>query len=428
VIRTTITRAALAVSLILGVAHAQESRPAPPAALRTAVEAYLGECAEAAAAKLLDALVARPDATPEAVLAAIVASDAPLAKSMTLLVPHKSQLLETTIEMPESHVRYGHAGPRIPVVFDIAKGDFASWVKYDAAVVAYVKGYTPPEFSDEGRDAFLKVLRRVAHLSHGDPDRLWLSGFSWAAHASWDVSLHRPGVVRGICTGGGGPRLAWFRLLSQLGQERVRSFCGMKDDQKLIWNLREVERPATGLKLDYKLVLDPERAHEMPLKGTEAIPSFVQETPALAPNPWFAASGTLLADAPLVECPLFRIDQVDEARVTAKPIPVSPTASEDEQRRTTLRAWATKVARLGWNIEGKKDETTVTLTGAGVGAATVFLREPAFHPGSKVTVRAGSQPAWSGALVPDPRTMLSEARRTGERLRPALRAVEVRFQ
>lgn len=411
-------------AVLLGTASAQDSRPAAPPELRMAVEAYLGEREEAAAARLLEALVRRPDATPDNVRAALIASDAPLAHEMNLLVPHKDQLLAATIEMPEGH---GHTGPRLPVVFDIAKGDMASWLNFSGAVVVFVKGYTPPEFSDEGRDGFLKVLRRAAHLAHGDPDRLWLCGFSWAAHASWDVSLHRPGVIRGIATGGGGPRRTWFRLLTQLAPEKVLSFCGQKDDPELLWNLREVEHLAPRLKLDYALVLDPERGHEMPLQGTEKVAGIVRDTAAL--DSPLAVSGTLLADGAQVESPLLRLDDVDERRVAVRQaIPVDGSLSADGQRRATIDAMAAKVAKLTWRIEEKKGETLVTLSADGVTAATLFLREPAFHPGRKVTVRAGTKAAFSDVLTADPKTMLAEARRTGERQRPALRTVEVRFQ
>jgi hypothetical protein len=414
----------LAVVLASCAARGQDSRPAPPPDLRAAVDAFLGERDDAAAASLLEALLRRPDATADHVAAAIVASDGPLARESTLLVPHRDQLLATTVRVPEGHAR---AGPRLPVVFDVAEGQFASWFKHEGAIVAFVKGYTPPEFSDEGRDGFLKALRRAAHAAHGDPGRLWLSGFSWAAHASWDVSLHRPGFLRGIVTGGGGPRLVWFRLLPQLAPERVRAFCGGNDDQKLIWNLREVGRLAPKHELDYALVVDPARGHDMPLAGIDAIPELVQKTGPLASNPMTAASGTLLADAAMVESPLLRIDGVDEARVAAKPVPVSATASDDDQRRATLAAWSTKVAKLSWRIENKKDETAIALTGDGVTAATVFLRAPQFQAGRKVTVRAGAKAAFSEVLAPDPKTMLSEARRTGDRLRPVMKAVPVRF-
>jgi hypothetical protein len=88
---------------------------------------------------------------------------------------------------------------------------------------------------------------------------------------------------------------------------------------------------------------------------------------------------------------------------------------------------ANKVAKLGWKIEEGKDETVVTLTPDGVGAATLFLREPVFRTGRKVTVRVKGKAEFSELLGPDPRTILAEARRTGDRLRPVLRTVAVRF-
>jgi predicted esterase len=417
--------AAFAAAALPARATAQDTRPSAPPELRKAVEAYLAEREDAAAARMLDDVVKRPDAKAESVMAALVETGAePPQGSTEILVPWKDQLLSATLAVPEGHAR---AAARLPVVFDVSGGDTAAWLKLERdAVVAFVKKYTPPEFSDEGRDGFLKVVRTAAHRAHGDADRLWLCGFSWAGHASYDVALHRPGVLRGIAPMGGGPRRTWFRLLAQLAPVRVLAFCGEKDDRELVWNLREVQNLAPKLKLSYALTLDPDQGHTLPLAGIDGVASLVRETAAQDPAP--AASGTLLADAALVESPFLRIDAVDEKRVAVRPVPVDASASPDAQRRATIAAMASKVAKLGWKIEQKKDETIVSLTSEGVPSATVLLRSPAFPIGRKITVRGPGAPAFSDVLTPDPRTMLADARRTGERLHPVLRSVTVRFQ
>jgi pimeloyl-ACP methyl ester carboxylesterase len=412
--------AAVAAAPVLG----QDSRPAAPEELRRAVEAYFGEASESAAAKLLEQLVTRADATAENVLAAVGASNAPLAASMDFNVPYRDQLLAATVRVPEGHSR---SGPRLPVVFDVSGGAAADWLKLgNDAIVVFVKGYTPPEFSDEGRDGFLKVLRSAAHRAHGDPGRLWLCGFSWAGHASWDVALHRPGVLRGIVPMGGGPRRTWFRLLPQLLDTKVLAFCGEKDDPELVWNLREVQSLAPRLKLSHALVLDAEQGHSLPLKGLDGVAAAVRETPALdLAGP---LAGTLLADAPLVESPLLRIDAVDDKRVLVPArVPVDASLSPDGQRRATIAAMAGKVAKLSWRIERKADETGIALAPEGVTAVTVFLREPLFQHGRKASIHAQGQKASARVLLADPRAVLADARRTGDRLRPPLRFVIVRF-
>lgn len=401
---------------------AQESRPPADPDLRRAVESYLAERDAKAADGLLDALVQRRDASAGAVAAALSTSDTAVTRERTLLVPAAGDVLACTIRAPE-----GHASdrPRLPVVLDISGGSASSWMKLDEVIVVFVPGFTPPEFSDEGRDAFLKVLHATAHQTHGDPDRLWVCGFSWAGHASFDIALHRPGALRGIVPLGGGPRRTWFRLLPQLASVKVAAFCGQTDDAELVWNLREVARLAPKHKLDYTITLDPAKGHSLPLLGMESVPATILATGAHA-SP--ASSGTLLADGPLVESPLLRVDAVDPARVLVPArVPVSASLSGDAQRRATIDAMTAKVAKVTWRIDERKDETLLTLSGDGVTAATVFLREPSFHVGRKVTVRAGSRMAFSGIVAPEPRMMLTEARRTGGRLRIVLGKVAVKL-
>jgi hypothetical protein len=415
------TRAWIAAALLAALAGAAPGRAqGPSGTLAEALEAYLDLREESRAGERLEALLAREDAGGAALLEALRACEAPLEQSFEDRVPYRDQLLVARITCPPGHAR---TGERLPVVLDVSGGNTRRALALGNVIVVEVPGYTPPEFSDEGRDGFLKVLRRAAHRAHGDPDRLWLTGFSWAAHASWDTALHRPGVLRGIVAAGGGPRRVHFRLLGNLGPLRVAAFCGKEDDRELIWNLEEVERRALKLELALTLTLDPERGHTIPLAGMEA----VSETIAASAAPEPAARGTLLADGPRVESPWLRLDEV-EAQAVAVPsrIPVSARASPDEQRRATLRAMEDAVARVAWKLERGAGSATLTLRPEAIERLTVLVREDLAAPGDDLRIQLKSKTVFDGQVAVDARTLLEEARRTGERLRPVLTAVELR--
>ena len=88
------------VAAAAALARAQESRAAATPELRKAVEAYLAEKEEAAAGRLLEELLRRPDASGAAVLDAVIATDVPAKFDADLLVPHRDQLLATTVRLP----------------------------------------------------------------------------------------------------------------------------------------------------------------------------------------------------------------------------------------------------------------------------------------------------------------------------------------
>ncbi len=395
--------------------------------LETAVERYLHEHQDAKAAKLLDSVLAMPTAKPQALLAAITRASAPLASEMQVRIPHHDDHLLAEIRIPKGHDR---SKTRLPVVLDIAQGANFSWLRLRDVITVWVPGYTPPEFSDQGRDGFLKILRTAAHLAHGDPDRMWLCGFSWAAHASFDTAEHRPGFLRGIVPMAGGPRWVHFRVLKNLAGVEVLAFCGRKDDRVLVWNLTEVNRLKDKLGLSYHLTLDSEQGHSQPLKGIDGVAQRILDTgPRVAGIP---DGGTLMVDSARVENPLLRVDVVDKRQVTT-PTRVSVRAgmSKAARRRATIAAFNKKVATLSWTIKtihkGGKSTTVVTLKTKGVRACTVFLRAPTFREGQQVFVKVRSKTVYRGALAIDPKTVLAEARRTGERLRPAFWAVAVKL-
>ncbi|MEZ6195427.1 MAG: hypothetical protein R3F20_06840 [Planctomycetota bacterium] len=395
--------------------HAQEISEE----LAAKVASYLAEVDDAKAVRLLTETLAREDATGAAILELVRRAPKLEGEPARLLVPHAGQLLDIQIRRPKIE-----GGTKPPVLLAITPGgtdDLAA----RGAIIGRVPQYTPEQFGDEGRDGFMKILRATAHAAGGDPDRLWMTGFSWGGHACWDNSLHRPGAVRGFIGRGGGPRRVFYRLLDNLEGVREIAVCGGQDDPELIWNLQELERIAKKEKYDYRLFLDPERGHSWPLAGDQEAVDILLATPAPSEVPM---RGRVLADGPLVEHPLFRFDEVDEKKTTVPTrIPVSARLSADEKRRQTIAKMKPAVASIRWSVKRDGDTTTLELTGASVERATVFLRAPWFTPGDRVVVKAKRKIVFQGKLEPDPRTLLEEARRTGERLRPALLRLPISF-
>ncbi|MHC4077157.1 MAG: hypothetical protein ACYST0_01805, partial [Planctomycetota bacterium] len=414
-----------------GTLEAQQPAAQQSAALQAAVDRYLHEHYDAKAKTLLGDVLAMPAAKPQALLAAVKHCSKQLAATeLQVAIPHHDDHLIAEIRIPKGHDRQQ---PRLPVVLDIAQGGNLSELKLDNVITVWVPGYTPPEFSDEGRDGFLKILRTAAHVAHGDPDRMWLCGFSWAAHACYDTAEHRPGVVRGIVPMAGGPRWVHFRVLRNLQGVEVLAFCGRQDDRQLVWNLEEVHRQRDKLGLSHHLTLDPEQGHSHPLKGTGGVAKTILSTRPRDPR--IPDQGTLMVDAAFVETPLLRVDRVNERQVAVpKRVPVRAGMSLDARRRATIAAINKKVATLTWTIKtaaksekGAKSATLVTLRTKGVRACTVFFRAPTFRRGQNVTVKVRSKTVHRGPLLVDPKMLLQEARRTGERLRPAFAAVPVKL-
>ena len=416
---------------------AQDSRPStqdsrPSAELTAAVEGYFA-AEDAAAEPLLQAILARPDATAERLYSAVTAEPAPVEAFLHEGVPWGGDLLHLAMLSPGPR---DARAPRLPVVYDISGGGVSMSLPPQAGyLVARVNGYTPPQFSDEGRDGFLKMLRHATWRFRGDPDRLWLTGFSWAGHASFDTALHRPHWLRGIAAIGGGPRRVHFRILPNLYGSEAGMWCGQKDDAELVWNLKEVAILGPKLGFVAPLHLDPEAGHTFPLKDYEQIPARFVDAPARTTAEFIKLlSRPILADSARVETPLVRIDAVDEKRVEAPPrIAVDPTAGYDEQRRRTLKGYEKFAVRLTPTLKvdlgaaAKDAATSVVLEADGVKAATVFLRAPFAFPGRRAVVKAKGRVAFDGPAAIDRAVLLREVRRTGERIRPAFAAVSVAF-
>jgi pimeloyl-ACP methyl ester carboxylesterase len=404
-------------SLLLVLASLRAQEP-----LADALEACLAAATATEHETLLDALLRREGATGEALLQSLRQRPLQPRGDQRWVVPFLGDAIEVKVHVPTQRAN----DQPLPVLLAI---NWSSQPLHDAVyervITADIPGYKPEQFRDAGRDAHMKVLRTVAFRAGGDPDALWFTGYSWGGHACWDDALHRPGVVRGIIARGGGPRRTAFRLLPNLGGVRVLSVCGGKDDPELVWNLREVMRgkKASGLQMEYWEPADS--GHDQPLPGESEAGSALLATPAANALP---QRHVLLADAANVEHPLFRVLEVDERRCAVpERVAVSARMSADEQRRATIRAMEKAVVSVSWDIAVVKGVKTITLKSQGVRAGQVMLREPWFAPGEHVRVVVGSRVVLDSQLAIDPRVLLAEAWRTGERLRPVLRLLAVRF-
>lgn len=403
--------------IIVMVAVASSRLSAQAENLATAVERYFEMLHDDDAEEALDELLRREDATAEALLALVRTPPKMPSGESQFSIPHMGQKLVATLRVPKGHDR---TKPHLPVVFDVSRGSTRMWIPLDRFVVAYIPGYTPPQFSDEGRDAFLKVARTAAFLAHGD--RLWLTGYSWAAHASYDTAVHRPGFVRGIVPSGGGPRRVWFRILRNLQPTKILSFCGAKDDPELVWNLKELRIRQKKDRLDYTLELDPTQGHNSYLRGYEVVPPAILQTPQLAP----AKKGKLLVDGANVENRNVRCLYVDENRVRLpKRVGVPARLSLDQKRRATIRAMRKAVASVDWAIARKADTTTITVKPKYVPNLMVFFRLSEVNLGGRIEVKKGSKRVHAGVAKIDRRVLLAEARRTRERRDPTIFAVQL---
>nr|MCU0867923.1 hypothetical protein [Planctomycetota bacterium] len=369
-----------------------------------------------------DALLARSDATGSALLVAVTTRPEPLRGETTFAVPCAGMSLTVKASAPTNR----DPDRLLPVLYAFnGTGDLLREAGHQPVIVAGMSGYQADQFSDRERDAHWKTLNAIAWRTGGDPNALWWTGFSWGGHACWDDTMHRPGWARGFVGRGGGPRRTSFRLLPNLVGTELLSVCGTKEDPELLWNLREVQRTHRTLGLRFTAWEAADHGHVQPLPGEHEAGLAMFATPSSNERP---RQFTLLADGPNVEHPLFRVLDVDERTVfVPNQVPVSATLSPDEQRRATLRAMQKQVASVRWQITGKGAVKTITLQAKGVRRGRLAFRAPWFAVGEQVRVLVGNQQRFAGALQIDPRTLLDEARRTGDRLRPTLQIVELGF-
>jgi hypothetical protein len=406
----------LAAAMLLTTALAAQSP------LTDAVTACLDIVDDAEYESLRNALLKRPEATGDALLTALTTRPESLRGETTFLVPYAGMQLTVTAKAPAERVK----DQLLPVLyaFTITNEPLQTAVQ-DRIVLAGMKGYMADQFSDLERGAHLKTLNAIAWRTGGDANALWWTGFSWGGHACWDDTMHRPGWARGFVGRGGGPRRTSFRLLPNLVGTEMLSVCGTKEDPELLWNLREVKRTHQTLGLRFTAWEAADQGHVQPLTGERDAGAALLATQYGDARPM---QFTLLADGPNVEHPLFLVLEVDErAVVVPEQVPVPANLSLDEQRRTTVRAMLKQVVSVRWQITKKGEVKTVTLQGKGVQRGRFAFRAPWFAVGDQVRVVVGSKEVFAGALQVEPRTLLDEARRTGDRLRPALRSVEVTF-
>jgi pimeloyl-ACP methyl ester carboxylesterase len=382
---------------------------------------------EKAAAKIAE-VVKSFAAEPEKLLHAVMtAPPRPTGEKFELRVPFGGVPYAVTVVPPKRTTGGGETAPPA-VVLDLFWNTVASHLRLETPALCWVDKYTPDEFSDAGRDSWRKILHTVSFTLGGDPDRHWLTGFSWSGHAGFDVAEHRPGFVRGFVSLGGGPRRNHFRLLPNLASEtRIVSCVGAKDDAEMIWNLRELARIAKSLRLDLHFTLDPDAGHTLPLKGMDEVAALIDATPSQPPT--LPPTGFLLADGDKVALPWLEIVEVVKTAVEVPDlIPVSSTLGPDEKRRATIKAMADSVARIDWKATTTKSGAlSLALTAKGVKRAAILVKAPWFDPGRELQVTAKGKKLFDGKIAIDPATLLREARRTGDRQRPTLMRIEVSF-
>lgn len=394
-------------------------------ALVEAVQTCLDAVTEEDYVRLRDELLQRGDATGDALLTALTTRPEPLRGATKFFVPFEGMRLEVHASAPETRA----ADRLLPVLYAVNwSSQFLHDAVHEHVITAEVPGYKPEQFSDQARTSHVKVLNAIAWRTGGDPDALWWTGYSWGGHACWDDAVHRPGWVRGFIGRGGGPRRVSYRLLPNLVGTELLAVCGRKDDAELVWNLREIQRTRKELRLSFTYWEPADNGHDQPLPGeNDAGAALLRVVPLPRPQLF-----TLLADSANVEHPLFRVLAVDERTVKLpERITVSAQQSPDEQRRETLRSMQKHIVSVRWVVTTKTTKTgttkTVALQGKGVPKGRFAFRAPWFQVGDDVRVVVGTRQLFAGMLQPDPQTLLDEARRTGDRLRPALRVVDVAF-
>lgn len=392
--------------------------------LGSAVELCFSTVDDAKAAAQIEATVAKFGADPAALLKAVsTPPPKPTSEKITLLVPYRGQALAVTVALPKG---YAASKDAPPVALDLFWNTVACYFHWTTPALCYVDKYTPPELSDEGRDAYRKILNSTSFAIGGDPDRFWMTGFSWSGHAVFDIAEHRPGLVRGIVSLGGGPRRNHFRLLKNLGSTSVTSCVGGKDDAEMVWNLEELGRMAKGLGLDWHFTLDKEGGHKLPLAGMDDVAARVDSTAALPAK--IPDHGTLFADGDLVALPWLEIEEVDPKAVAVPDrFPADASLPKDEQRRAMVKSMAGQYAKVDWTLKKEGDGVVLELTAKSVQRAAVLVKAPWFELGQPLKVVVKKKNACEGAITIDPATVLKEARRTGDRQRPTVKRVEVKF-
>lgn len=418
-------RAGLIVAALTARGPQDAQAPKAPAAddLHAAVELCFSTVDDAKATEQIDDTVAKFGADPAALLKAVgTPPPKPSGDSLTLRVPFRGQALVATVALPKN------AAGAPPVVADISGDTGEKTFHWTTAASCRVSGYTPPHLTDECRDSFGKVLHAVSFAVGGDPDRLWMTGMSWGGHAAFDIASHRPGLLRGFVSLAGGPRRNHFRLFKNYGATSITALVGAKDDPDVVWNLEEMGRGAKGLGLDWHFTLDPEGGHKLPLAGMDDVAARVDTTAALPAK--IPDHGTLLADADLVALPWLEVVEVDPAAVAVPDkFPVDGSLSMDEKRRAMVKSMSGQFAKVDWKLTKEKDGDGVALelSAKGVKRAAVLVKAPWFDLGRPLKVVVNKKKFCEGAIAVDPATVLKEARRTGDRQRPTVMRVEVKF-
>ncbi|MGE0144933.1 MAG: PHB depolymerase family esterase [Planctomycetota bacterium] len=123
-------------------------------------------------------------------------------------------------------------------------------------------------YAERERQITLSAIRWAKLAFPIDSDRIYLAGISRGGHLTWDVALRHPGVFAAIAPMIGGPRINPtqaqnnLRYLENIVSLPIRDLQGLKDDPRLIANLRTAfERLAKLGARDAQFVEFPELGH-----------------------------------------------------------------------------------------------------------------------------------------------------------------------
>ncbi len=369
-------------------------------------------------------VLARPDATPEALLA--------LGKSLGRFTarpagPRKETVPLWTGERTEdievhSYVPPGiRPGTRAPLLLHLhgsgsAGDEGGMWKAAADALGMVVVAPTDPRsgegyrYSPGERALALSALRWARRTFDTDENRVFLGGVSRGGHLCWDLVLRRPDLFAAAAPMIGGPRVSNaagennMRFLENVARLPICDLQGSQDHPMLLENLHMAFERLLKWKARATLVEFPDRGHDFDHKAVD----------------WVAFLGGARRD-PRPETVVRRCVAGDEGRFawaevlrTAKGIEGFfqmavdgkewQALSEDERRRRFEAEAERRTARLEVRMEAPG---RFAARGTGVERFRLLLDEGMLVPGKPVEV------SWQGktlarAVKPDGRVLLED--------------------